>query len=134
MEYCEICLEDDIYKPGELHHIVFRSKCKPLENCKLNHIHLCYEHHRGTNGVHGRLGHVLDKKLKLRFQNNLEILFCQNYFTLEDVMNTLGISFNNIRRLSKRFKCEKGYYTRESIIRACMSDKMIIEGYEEVSK
>ncbi|MDP4147584.1 MAG: hypothetical protein Q8936_24475, partial [Bacillota bacterium] len=72
MEYCEICLEDDIYRLGELHHIMFRSECKPLENCKLNHIHLCASHHRGTNGVHGKNGHSLDRKLKLKFQNKLE--------------------------------------------------------------
>lgn len=27
-------------------------------------IYLCYEHHEGTNGIHGKNGHELDLKLK----------------------------------------------------------------------
>ena len=33
----------------ELHHIMFRSQMKQLENCKLNFVYLCPECHRGTN-------------------------------------------------------------------------------------
>ena len=55
----------------EKHHIIFRSQMQPLEKCEMNMIYLCMECHRGTNGVHGKNGHVLDNKLKKKFQEDL---------------------------------------------------------------
>ena len=62
---CEICGSNNIV---ELHHIVKgngkRNKCETVEGC----IMLCFEHHKGTSGVHGRMGHALDIILKLQLQ------------------------------------------------------------------
>ena len=85
----------------ELHHIVFRSQNKQLENCVLNHIRLCPEHHRGTNGVHGKKGHKLDKVLKLHFQNTLEIVFFKELLTREEIKEVLDISDKPLNRLLK---------------------------------
>ena len=114
----------------ELHHIVFRSQVKQLENCKLNHIYLCSNCHRGTKGVHGKNGHKLDTKLKLMFQNKLEILFAKGFIEKKDVKLTLGINENTVDRLLKTLQIKEGKYTRKDIIRACMNGKLILEDKE----
>lgn len=112
----------------ELHHIVFRSQCKPLEHCKLNQVYLCQEHHRGTKGIHGKRGHKLDIKLKLEFQNKLEMLLDKQYLTREDIQEVLQISDKALNSLCKTIKCGKGKFIREEVIRACMGGKLILEG------
>lgn len=112
----------------ELHHIMFKSQVKQLENCKSNHIYLCQECHRGTKGVHGKDGHALDKKLKLMFQNKLEILFADKLLERKDVKAALLIKDNAVDRLLKALQVKEGKYTREDIIRACMNGKLILEG------
>lgn len=124
MEICPICGKI----ATELHHRIFRSQCKPLVNCKLNHIHLCEEHHRGTQGVHGKNGHKLDRLLKLQFQNNLEILFDKQLLTREEINEVLQISENNLIRLLKTVPKIDDKYIREEVIRQCCGGKLIIEG------
>lgn len=52
----------------EAHHIIKgRGKRKACETGQST-IMLCYEHHRGTYGVHGKQGHELDMRLKLQLQ------------------------------------------------------------------
>lgn len=85
----------------ELHHIMFRSQVSQLESCKLNHIYLCANCNRGTKGVHGKNGHALDQKLKLMFQNKLEILFTREFLEKEDVRKALSIKDNAVDRLLK---------------------------------
>lgn len=122
---CEICGRPH----AELHHIIFRSEVKPLEKCKLNHVYLCYEHHRGTMGVHGRLGNELNKSLRLKFQNTLEMLFNKNEFTIEEIADILSIHLKQAIKLSKSFNKIMSInrtYQREDIIRACMGGKIII--------
>lgn len=116
----------------ELHHIVFRSQNKQLENCVLNHIRLCPEYHRGTNGVHGKKGHKLDKVLKLHFQNTLEIVFFKELLTREEIKEVLDISDKPLNRLLKPLVLQKGKYVREDIIRACMGGKLIVEEEQNV--
>lgn len=48
----------------ELHHVVRRKVETTPENC----IMLCYEHHRGTFGVHGSRGAEFDRQLKKTLQ------------------------------------------------------------------
>lgn len=63
---CEICGS----KSGlQIHHIVKRSQTgkDDLDNLIL----LCWQHHHGTKGVHGRDGHALDLRLKLQLQEKL---------------------------------------------------------------
>lgn len=114
----------------ELHHIVFRSIVKPLENCTLNHIYLCSNCHRGTNGVHGSKGHKLDWQLKLEFQNKLELLFDKELLTREEIQEVLKISGKPLNRLLKLCKVKEGKYIREDVIRACMGNKLIVESEE----
>ena len=57
----------------ERHHIIPRSHCRALIHCEKNLVVLCPRCHRGRNGVHQN--RELDLKLKLEFQNELEMLF-----------------------------------------------------------
>lgn len=120
---CPICGQ----RATELHHIMFKSQMKQLENCELNFIYLCPDCHRGTNGVHGKNGHKLDKKFKLMFQNKLEILFVKDKLTRTDIKDALGIKDKPTDSLCKLIKSEKGIFNREDVIRACMNGKLILE-------
>ena len=118
---CYVCGNPNV----ELHHICFRSKVPSLTNCVLNHVYLCPEHHRGTCSPHGKYGHELDIKLKLEFQNKLEILFDKEYLTEEEIKQTLGISDRALKRLLKTLKKEKnGTYNRTSVIISCMGGRL----------
>lgn len=62
---CELC-----YSPYMVqHHHIIHGKGKRMQ-CETVYslIALCYEHHHGTNGIHGKNGRKLDLKLKRRLQ------------------------------------------------------------------
>lgn len=125
-QYCSIC-----GKPyAEIHHIMFRSEVKPLEFCSLNLVELCAEHHKGTYGPHGSKGNKLNRKLKLEFQNKLELLFDKELLTREEIQEVLKISDKPLNRLLKTVERHKGKYVRESLIRCCMGGKLIVESEE----
>lgn len=46
-----------------LHHIIFGKNRKKADEDGLV-VYLCWEHHVGTNGVHGKNGKALDRTLK----------------------------------------------------------------------
>lgn len=46
-----------------LHHIMFGKNRKKADEDGLV-VYLCYDHHEGINGVHGKNGHDLDLRLK----------------------------------------------------------------------
>lgn len=125
---CQECLETygiENYKT-QLHHIVFRSECKQLEHCKLNFVYLCLKHHQDhREGVHHNL--KLNRKYKLRFQNQLEILWDKQYLTREEINEVLQISDKALNRLLKTLTLQKDRYVREEVIRQCMGGRMIIE-------
>ena len=109
----------------ELHHRVFKSKCPAMKDSKLNHIHLCYECHRGTHGVHGKYGHKLDVKCKLGLQQKLEQFLMAELLTKEQIKDVLEITPKNVERLVKPLINIKGLYRREDIIRAAMGGKTL---------
>jgi hypothetical protein len=121
IHWCEVC--GTSYNV-ELHHIMFRSEVKALENCELNYSYLCPEHHRGTYGPHGSKGAYLNRKLKIRFQNELERSWLKEYLTKEDINKVLEISEIALTRLLKTIKAAKLGYERESVIRACLGGKL----------
>lgn len=119
---CEMCGREY----AELHHIQFRSQVPALVNSKINHIYLCPYHHRSHAGVHGRDGHQLDKKLKLEFQNKLEILFDKEYLSKEEINQVFNISERCLNRLLKVLNTKDGLYNREDVIRAACGGRLII--------
>lgn len=121
IHWCEVC---GTSYGVELHHIMFRSEVKALERCRLNFAYLCPEHHRGTYGPHGSKGVHLNRKLKIRFQNELERSWLKEYLTKEDINDVLRISEIALTRLLKTVKVTKLGYERESVIRACLGGKL----------
>lgn len=122
IKYCAECGDVNVH----LHHIVFKSECKPLENCKLNFVYLCIKHHQDhKEGVHHNYN--LNRKYKLKFQNSLEILWDKQYLTREEINEVLGIADKPLDGLLKVLTLQNGKYVREDIIRACMGGKLIIE-------
>jgi len=63
-EYCGVYKGDSL----ELHHIIGGNGKRKQHESIESVIALCYEHHRGTNGVHGKNGRELDLKLKRKLQ------------------------------------------------------------------
>lgn len=57
---CYICGEINNL---HLHHTIYGKNRKKADEDGLT-VWLCYEHHEGTNGVHGKNGHKLDIRLK----------------------------------------------------------------------
>lgn len=57
------CFKCGITHSLHYHHILFGKNRKKADKDGLM-VYLCYEHHEGTNGVHGKNGHELDLKLK----------------------------------------------------------------------
>ena len=79
---CYVCgLENNLH----LHHILFGKNRKKADEDGLT-VYLCYEHHEGTDGVHGKNGHNLDMSLKMiaerkwcDFYNKTSEQFLQRY-------------------------------------------------------
>ena len=46
-----------------LHHIMFGKNRNKADKDGLT-VYLCYQHHEGTNGIHGKNGYELDLRLK----------------------------------------------------------------------
>ena len=66
---CEIC-----YSPHMVqnHHIIGGSGKRKQCETVYSLIALCYEHHHGTNGIHGKNGNILDTQLKEKLQRTYE--------------------------------------------------------------
>lgn len=124
IHFCKVC---GTSYGVEKHHIIYRSQCKQLVNCKLNQADLCYFHHRDSKeGVH--FNKELDRKLKLEYQNNLEIKLNKPYLTREEIKGVLDISDKPLDSLLKTVERHKDKYVREDAIRAAMGGKLVIEG------
>lgn len=57
---CLLCGSQNV----EQHHVMFGNPRRKLADEDGLWVWLCPEHHRGTNGVHGKEGHDLDTDLK----------------------------------------------------------------------
>lgn len=77
----------------ELHEVYFGSGKRDLSKKWGLVVPLCYQCHRGTDGVHGRDGHLLDMELKRKAQivfgnvypdENFLSIFGRNYIDDDD--------------------------------------------------
>ena len=74
----------------ENHHIFFGTANRKLSEQDGLKVWLCSFHHRGTNGVHGKYGHRLDKNLKSMAQ----FVYMQYYNkTKEDFIERYGRNY-----------------------------------------
>lgn len=65
---CFVCGNPNV----ECHHIFKGSAKRKISERYGLKVWLCVEHHRGTTGVHGKLGHQLDLRLKQIAQEKYE--------------------------------------------------------------
>ena len=65
LQECIVCGSK---KQIEFHHVFFGSAKRKLSDKYKIIAPLCNYHHRGTNGIHGKNGKVLDTKLKQHAQ------------------------------------------------------------------
>lgn len=72
-----------------LHHIFFGKNRKKADEDGLV-VYLCYQHHEGTNGVHGKNGSELDKKLKVIAETQWLI---NNHKKVEDFIYRYGRNY-----------------------------------------
>ena len=63
----------------ESHHCILGKNRQNAEKYGLK-VWLCYEHHRGTNGVHGKNGNQLQNKLKIIAQKKFEEVYPNKNF------------------------------------------------------
>jgi hypothetical protein len=74
---CYIC--NSTYNIEE-HHIFFGTANRKVSEKFGLKVFLCTEHHRGTYGVHGKNGKLLDKQLKKMAQRKFEETYTRNEF------------------------------------------------------
>lgn len=63
----------------ELHHIVYGRGRRKISDKEGLVVMLCANHHRGTNGVHGKNGEALGYSLKELAQEEWELRFKEKY-------------------------------------------------------
>ena len=117
MESCEF---PGCKKPGQLHHIVFRSQGGL--NIPTNYKYLCVEHHTGKESPHRN--RTIDLQYKKEEQDELFKLFTEESYTIKQIADLIGY---DKKRLEKRFMkvpSRAGSYAREDIIRALMGGRL----------
>ena len=80
---CEVCESPHL---PELHHIIFGRGRKRQKECLDSVIILCYDCHRGNNGVHSKDGRGLDIKLK----QDLQKIFMSQGYSEEETRQMMG--------------------------------------------
>ena len=70
------------------HHIYYGPNRKTSEKYDFT-VYLCWNHHEGTYGVHGREGHTLDQKLK----QECETQYINEGHTIEDFIRLIGRNY-----------------------------------------
>lgn len=83
MKHCYICGSPQV----QWHHIMFGSYRQLADKYGLV-IPLCYEHHQGDNGVHGKNGKELNQQLKIKAQETFEF-----YYGHEEWMRIFGRNY-----------------------------------------
>jgi len=78
---CEICGSSD---RCQIHHVVYRSQT--TNNDEENLIMLCYRHHQGTYGVHGKHG----KRLNLQLKRDLQKKYFDKGLSEQEVRRKMG--------------------------------------------
>lgn len=98
-------------KPGQKHHIVFRSQGGM--NINVNYKYLCAEHHTGSKAaVHNNREY--DLQLKREMQNRLFKIFNHDTYLIDEIAEK---RFKTVSQMSGRYK-------REDIVRHLMGDRL----------
>lgn len=116
MKPCEVC-----GRPGHKHHIVFRSQGGM--DIKVNYAYLCVYHHEyGPEAVH--TCRATDLRLKVCMQRQLESMFSDTEYRIEDIAKSVECSRKKLQAAMKAVHHRNGTYRREDIIRFFMGGKL----------
>lgn len=107
-KYCEIC-----GAPAERHHIIFRSQFKGLE-ASWNYKYLCPTHHRGAQSPH--TSKAIDTEYKREVQRYLTQTLYKDYYTREEIMEVLELTYNTVRKICKVLEIGKEGFAKQDII------------------
>jgi len=124
-KWCEECLKLDIYKKGQLHHIVKRSDTSCMIHVPINFKYLCLDHHTGRFGVHNDYSKEL--KYKQELQLKLTLLLDKPYYGHKELKELLECSDNSIKAITKTLFRYKEGYKREDLIRHMMGDRNYLD-------
>jgi len=83
MKLCKICGSNHLVQE---HHIVGGNGKRKQCETEQSKIFLCWEHHHGTNGVHGKNGRALTLKLRLELQE----LYFEMGYAEQEVRKMMG--------------------------------------------
>jgi hypothetical protein len=89
MDRLDRCLICKSYQNIEIHHCIHGIANRKLSDKYNLVVSLCYMHHRGTNGCHGKNGAKLDLELKKIAQKSFEF----HHGTREDFIRIFGKSY-----------------------------------------
>lgn len=109
---------------AELHHIVHRSAAPYMANVKLNHMYLCYGHHRYKNGPH--MSREIDIKYKKELQEKLVKLFnTKKYYSVVEIADKLEIKEKEAQQIVKTLTWyPAGGYKVLDVVKRCMGDML----------
>jgi hypothetical protein len=120
-EYCVECIEHGIWKRGQGHHVVHRSKAKYMEHVPMNMKPLCLDHHTGNLGVHHHP--EVDRKYKEELQLQFTLLLTKDYYTHTELKKILNISDNTVKAITKTLPRYKEGYKNTNLIFRMMGDE-----------
>lgn len=108
-------------KPGQKHHIVYRSQGGM--NIDINYAYLCVEHHSsGKAAVHNN--REFDLELKRNMQKELFRRFGEEEYTIEQIAAVIGYDKRRLEKRFKRVKQKAGIFKKEDIIRELMGGRL----------
>jgi hypothetical protein len=126
MDYCMECIKNDIWKPGQGHHIISRKKATYMKHVPMNIAPLCEHHHTASpTGIH----HNKEMMLRYRqeFQLQLQLLLDKQYYTHKELKSLLNCSDNTVKAITKTIPISKEGYDRERLIFHMCGDQNYLE-------
>jgi hypothetical protein len=119
-------MKNEIYKPGQGHHIISRKRAPYMVHVPMNIVPLCIKHHtESPTGIHH------DKEMMLRyiqeFQLKLTLLLDKPYYEHKGLKELLKCSDNSIKAITKTLIRGKEGYKREDLIFRMMGNRNYLD-------
>ncbi len=97
----------------EKHHIVYKSQGGL--DFELNYVYLISEEHRGNQGPH--LNKKIDLSYKRIMQAKLENILTHKYYTIEELIEILGLKEKQAYKAFKKLNAARGIKRDDAIFR-----------------
>jgi len=107
-------------RPGERHHVIFKSQRKGLE-ADWNYKYLCDSHHRGNESPHCKKS--IDLEYKRGVQQYLSDTLYKDYYTVSKLMEVLNLNYKMCMKLVKTLEHHKNGFKNTEVIRQIMGGR-----------